>query len=63
MNQSLGKIAKDLVEEASVIELIYHTAKSFAPGYDPDKVFEQLKMSKRKFKTLGKCIENGCQSF
>lgn len=44
MNQSLGKITEDLVEEASVIELIYHTAKSFAPGYDPDKVFEQLKM-------------------
>lgn len=44
MDQSLEKIAEDLVEEVSVIEPVYHTAEKFAPEYDPDKVFEQLKM-------------------
>lgn len=42
-NQSLEKIAEDLVEEVLVIEPVYHTAKKFAPEYDPDKVFEQLR--------------------
>lgn len=43
MNQSLEKIAEDLVEEVSVIEPLYRAAEKFAPDYDPDKVFEQIK--------------------
>lgn len=41
-NQSLKKIAEDLVEEVSVIEQIYHTAKEFAPDYDSALVFERI---------------------
>ena len=41
-NQSLEKIAEDLVEEMSVIEPIYHAAKKFVPEYDPEQVFEQI---------------------
>lgn len=42
-NESVfGQIAKDLVEEVSVIELIYHAAEKFAPEYAPDAVFQQI---------------------
>ena len=42
-NQSLEKIAEDLLEEAAVIEPIYRVAEQFAPEYDPAKVFEEIK--------------------
>ena len=42
MNQSLEKIAEDLVEEVSVIEPIYNMAKNYAPDYDPKEVFKQM---------------------
>lgn len=42
IDQPLEKIAEDLVEEVSVIEPIYHAAKSFAPDYDVEAVFKQI---------------------
>ena len=42
MNQTLEKIAEDLVEEVSAIEPIYNTAKNYAPDYDPEEVFKQM---------------------
>lgn len=41
-NKTIEEIAEDLEEEISVVEPIYTTAKSFAPEYDPDLVFERL---------------------
>lgn len=42
LNQSLEKIAEDLVEEISDIEPIYTVAKEFAPDYDPQSVIERI---------------------
>lgn len=42
MDQSLEKIAEDLVEEVSVIEPVYHTAEKFAPEYDTESVFQHI---------------------
>ena len=42
MNQSLEEIAKDLVEESTVIKPIYAVAEEFAPDYDIDKVFQKI---------------------
>lgn len=42
MNQSLEKIAEDLIEEIPVIEPLYRAAKKFAPEYDPESVFEEI---------------------
>jgi len=36
-------IADELEEDISVIEPICKTAESFAPDYDPDKIYEALK--------------------
>ena len=42
-NQSLEKIAEDMVEQVSAIEPIYNIAREFAPEYDPDLVLERWK--------------------
>lgn len=44
-NQSMVKIAEDLVEEVSVIAPIYHAAEKFAPEYDPELVLEQINIT------------------
>lgn len=41
-NQSLERIAGDLVEEVSVIEPIYAVAKESAPDYDIDEIFQKI---------------------
>lgn len=48
MNQSLEKIAEDLLEENSVIEPLYLAAEKFAPDYDPDAVFRQIVLNREK---------------
>ena len=45
MNQSLERIAEDLVEESSVIEPIYNAAREFAPEYEPALVFRRINVS------------------
>lgn len=52
LHQSLEKIAEDLVEEVSVIEPIYRTAQKFAPGYDPQLVFEQMQTDRREIRVI-----------
>ena len=42
-NKTLGEVAEDLEEEISAIEPLYRAAEKFAPEYDPDEVFEQVK--------------------
>ena len=42
-NQSLEKIAEDMVEQVSAIEPIYNIAREFAPEYNPDLVLERWK--------------------
>lgn len=42
-NKTLGEVAEDLEEEISTIEPLYRAAEKFAPEYDPDEVFEQVK--------------------
>ncbi|MCM1025989.1 MAG: transposase [Roseburia sp.] len=42
LNQSVEKIAEDLVEELSVIEPICNAAKEFAPDYDCESVLKRL---------------------
>ena len=39
----MDEIAEELEEEIPVIELIYNKAKTFAPDYDPEAVFEQIR--------------------
>ena len=41
--KSINVIADELEEDISVIEPICKTAESFAPDYDPDKIYEALK--------------------
>ncbi len=41
--KSLEEIVEDLEEEISVIEPIYRAAEKFAPEYDQDMVFEQIR--------------------
>lgn len=42
-NKTLGEVAEDLEEEISAIEPLYRAAEKFAPEYNPDEVFEQVK--------------------
>lgn len=41
-NKTLEEIAEDLEEGTETIEPIYEAAKEFAPGYDPESVFEKI---------------------
>lgn len=47
-NQSLEKIAEDLVEEVSVIEPIYNMVKNYSLDYDPEEVFKQMSFEFRR---------------
>lgn len=44
-NQSMEKIAEDLVEEIETIAPIYRAAEKYAPSYDPELVFEEIIIS------------------
>lgn len=44
-NKTLEEIAGDLEEEIKTIEPICRAAEKFAPEYDPDLVFEELRKS------------------
>lgn len=41
-NQSMERIAEDLVEEIETIEPIYNAAKKFAPEYDTEAVLGEM---------------------
>lgn len=47
LGQSFEKIAEDLVEDVSVIELIYRASEKFAPEYAPESVLEELAAGER----------------